>query len=154
MIKNIVFHGDKIVEGWKNYYSRTLSIEEVADIRRKICNENKCGKYSHGKICIYCEDCGCPIEKKIRSLKSACDLGYWGMISDIDLIVSPLLFEKSGFYVERVSESIRYYRHKKHPHITIWFNTTNNIASNGIETFHYWKDIEEYFKLKTNKTLY
>lgn len=154
MIKNIFKNRSLILEGWRNFYFKKVTIEEVADVRRAICQVNKCGAYKTKSLLgIVCNDCGCPIEKKIRSLRSACPYGLWGLIDELQLLITPALFDKSDFCVYKVEGKLKYYRHKKHPEIVIIFNPETRYCTNGILTFNFWKDIQDYFKDKTGKKL-
>jgi hypothetical protein len=87
-----------IYEGWMNFINKKADIEEVADVRRAICEQNICKEYrTKGVMGVHCNLCGCPIEKKIRSLKrSGCPshLKLWGPVSDINLVLSEKLFER------------------------------------------------------------
>ena len=143
----------EILSGWKNYYFRKLTIEEIADIRREICISNKCGLYKSGTI-IHCGDCGCPIEKKIRSLISDCPLKLWGHIDDIKLLITQELFPRVSLMPIKVEGNLRTYQHRKQKQIVLIFNTETGTCTDGISTFTYWKEIEDYFKQKTGKTLY
>lgn len=153
MFYSILFHKREILEGWKNFYFRRVDIEEVADVRRAICELNKCGQYNPKGIYISCDDCGCPIEKKIRSLRTPCPHELWGHVNELQLTISPTLFDKSDFYVETADKEYKYYRHKKHPNVVIRMNKKTNEYNNGEQEFLYWKDIEDYFKEKTGKNL-
>ena len=146
-----------IAEGWYNFMNKKADIEEVADIRRAICEKNICKEYkTTGVMGIHCNICGCPIEKKIRSLKrSGCPshLKLWGPVSDINLVLSEKLFERSDFLKEQITESSITYRHKKYKDLVLIYYIKTNHCSNGIINFELWKQVQEYFKDKTGKNL-
>jgi len=153
LAKNAFLHRKQVLEGWKNFYFRKVTIEEVADVRRAICKINDCGNYDTKGAYISCNDCGCPIEKKIRSLSSKCPENLWGYVNELTLIITPALFEKTGFYVDKVVGDVKYYRHKKYSEIIFLYHSDTKYVTNGIKVFDYWKDIEIFFKDKTGKKL-
>ena len=143
----------EIAEGWKNYMFRKADIEEVADIRREICMTNECKKYSDQGAYIHCKRCSCPIESKIRSLRSGCPLKLWGTIEDLDLVISDTLFGRSKFTLVNTYGEKKVYRHTKYGEITITFNTTTKTANIESIIFFNWNQIQSYFKNKTGKNL-
>ena len=153
MIKGITHNPKAIIDGWKNFYLRKVDIEKVADYRRVVCMKNRCGNYDTQGLYISCNGCGCPIEKKIRSLRSDCPEGLWGHVKKIDLIISGSLFDKSDFFVDKVLGDTKFYRHKKQSEVVIIFNTRTGKCSNGNINFEFWSDIEKYYFLKTGKIL-
>ena len=150
---NIIHKTKEILEGWKNYYMRKCTIEEVADVRRAICMTNTCNEYKKD-IVIHCRMCGCPIEKKIRSLKSDCDKKLWVKIEDIKLLISQDLFRKVSLMPIKVEGNMRTYQHRKHKEVVLIFNTETGICTDGCSIFTYWNEVENYFKNKTGNNLY
>jgi hypothetical protein len=81
-LKEIWKNRSKIVEGIKNSIIRDEFVEEVATLRHAICNECP----SKGKKCAVkgtapcCNECGCSLNFKTRSLASECPLGKWKAI--------------------------------------------------------------------------
>ena len=69
----------KIMEGIKNTIVRDKFVEDVASLRIEECN--KCE--SKGNECAVpgtapcCNECGCSLTFKTRSLSSECPLGKW-----------------------------------------------------------------------------
>jgi hypothetical protein len=151
-INKIIFNSQCILEGWRNSIFKKITIEEVADIRRAICVLNVCKKYKTKPI-VHCQDCGCPIEKKIRSLRTSCPVNLWGNINELKLVITPNLFERSDFYVDKVDGVVKHFRHKKFKDVLILFNTENSNYSNGIIIFEFWNQIQDYFREKTGKNL-
>jgi hypothetical protein len=78
-LKEIWKNRHKIAEGIKNSIIRDEFVEEVAALRYAICDE--CPK--KGKKCAVkgtapcCNECGCSLGFKTRSLASDCPLGKW-----------------------------------------------------------------------------
>jgi hypothetical protein len=69
----------QILEGIINTVIRDEYVEEVAAIRNSICDDcelkgNKCMVPGTGPCC---NDCGCSLGFKTRSLSSSCPLGKW-----------------------------------------------------------------------------
>lgn len=71
-----------ILEGIKNSVFVSEAVEEIAEVRNKICK--KCPFYDEEGIhCMVphtnpcCGSCGCSLHLKQRSLASGCDEGYW-----------------------------------------------------------------------------
>lgn len=81
-LKEIWKNRSKIVEGIKNSIIRDEFVEEVATLRYAICDECP----SKGKKCAVkgtapcCNECGCSLNFKTRSLASECPLGKWKAI--------------------------------------------------------------------------
>jgi hypothetical protein len=78
-LKEIWKNRSKILEGVKNSIIRDEFVEEVASLRYDICHECP----SNGNECAVpgtapcCNECGCSLGFKIRSLSSDCPLGKW-----------------------------------------------------------------------------
>jgi len=76
----------QIIEGITNSVIRDETVEEVATLRYTICNECP----SKGKKCAVkgtapcCNECGCSLGFKTRSLSSECPLGKWEAIATED----------------------------------------------------------------------
>ena len=66
-LKEIWKNRSKIVEGIKNSIIRDEFVEEVATLRHAICNE-----------------CGCSLGFKTRSLVSDCPLGKWEALATVE----------------------------------------------------------------------
>lgn len=72
----------KIIEGIKNSIIRDEFVEEVANLRYNICDV--CD--SKGDECVMpgtapcCNECGCSLSFKTRSLSSECPLNKWKAI--------------------------------------------------------------------------
>jgi hypothetical protein len=73
----------QILEGITNSVIRDETVEEIAMLRYTICNECP----SKGKKCAVkgtapcCNECGCSLAFKTRSLSSDCPLGKWEAIA-------------------------------------------------------------------------
>jgi hypothetical protein len=78
-LKNIWENRNKIFEGVKNSIIKNELVEEVSELRMFICNACP----SKGKKCAVkgtapcCNECGCSLGFKTRSLSSDCPLGKW-----------------------------------------------------------------------------
>jgi hypothetical protein len=78
-LKTIWENRHKIVEGIKNSFIKNKFVEEVAVMRFAVCNECP----SKGTECAVkgtapcCNECGCSLAFKTRSLASDCPLGKW-----------------------------------------------------------------------------
>lgn len=73
----------KILEGITNSILRDETIEEIASLRYSICNEcpskgNDCAVKGTGPCC---NECGCSLSFKTRSLASDCPLAKWEAIA-------------------------------------------------------------------------
>jgi len=85
-LKEIWKNRSKIVEGIKNSIIRDEFVEEVATLRYAICDECP----SKGKKCAVkgtapcCNECGCSLNFKTRSLASECPLGKWEAIATVE----------------------------------------------------------------------
>ena len=72
----------QILEGITNSIVRDETVEEISALRFTICNE--CS--SKGRKCAVkgtapcCNECGCSLNFKTRSLSSECPLGKWDAI--------------------------------------------------------------------------
>jgi hypothetical protein len=81
-LKTIWENKTKILEGIKNSIIRDEFVEDVAKMRNDICNN--CS--SKGKKCAVkgtgpcCNECGCSLAFKTRSLSSDCPLDKWQAI--------------------------------------------------------------------------
>lgn len=66
-----------IVRAWIISYNPTPKEEEMAVHRSKICDE--CPSKRHNILLnfVYCNECGCPLEKKIYSPTNSCPLNNW-----------------------------------------------------------------------------
>jgi len=76
-----------ILNGWKNFISKSEVIEVIAVERATICID--CPEMSEGKLLAmikddlteiqghYCNICSCPLSAKIRSEKEFCPLKKW-----------------------------------------------------------------------------
>jgi hypothetical protein len=76
----------KILEGITNSILRDETIEEIASLRYSICNEcqskgNECAVKGTGPCC---NECGCSLSFKTRSLASDCPLGKWEAIATVE----------------------------------------------------------------------
>ena len=56
-----------ILEGWKNVIWKNPQVEKIAHDRAEICAKCDCNDKG------WCNDCGCPIIAKARSLSEYCD---------------------------------------------------------------------------------
>lgn len=63
-----------IIEGYSNLVNKDRDIEEIAKVRKHICDS--CEKNSNSLV-PYCKECGCIIAAKIRSRDSSCPLNKW-----------------------------------------------------------------------------
>lgn len=81
-LKEIWKNRNQILEGITNAVIRDETVEEIATLRYSICEE--CS--SKGKKCAVkgtapcCNECGCSLAFKTRSLSSDCPLGKWQAI--------------------------------------------------------------------------
>ena len=79
MLKEIWKDRKKIIEGITNSIVRDDFVEHVASLRNDICAECP----SKGKKCAVkgtapcCNECGCSLAFKTRSLSSSCPLNKW-----------------------------------------------------------------------------
>ncbi len=79
-LKAIWENRNAILEGIKNSVVRDEFVEDVARMRYDVCNEcpskgRKCAVKGTGPCC---NECGCSLQFKTRSLSSECPLGKWG----------------------------------------------------------------------------
>ena len=79
-VLNLIWQNrSQIFEGIKNSVIRDETVEEISRLRYDICDE--CS--SKGKKCAVkgtapcCNECGCSLTFKTRSLSSSCPLGKW-----------------------------------------------------------------------------
>jgi hypothetical protein len=81
-LKSIWENRKKILEGVRNTILRDELVEDVARMRREICDECEYLD-TKGKECAMkgtqpcCGDCGCSLTFKTRSLSSDCPQGKW-----------------------------------------------------------------------------
>jgi len=82
ILKIIWDNKTQIMEGIKNAVLRDEFVEDVARLRHDVCDNCP----SKGKKCAVkgtspcCNECGCSLTFKTRSLSSECPLGKWGAI--------------------------------------------------------------------------
>ena len=73
----------QIIEGITNSVVRDETVEEISKLRYAICDECP----SKGKKCAVkgtapcCNECGCSLTFKTRSLSSECPLGKWQAVA-------------------------------------------------------------------------
>ena len=82
MLKGIWKERKKIIEGITNSIIRDDFVEHVASLRNDVCAEcpskgNKCAVKGTGPCC---NECGCSLAFKTRSLSSSCPLNKWKRI--------------------------------------------------------------------------
>ncbi len=84
---NLIWENRKpIVEGITNTIIRDETIEEISRLRYSICDECT----SKGKKCAVkgtspcCNECGCSLTFKTRSLSSDCPLGKWEALTSVE----------------------------------------------------------------------
>ena len=76
----------QIIEGITNSVIRDETVEEISRLRYSICDECE----HKGKKCAIkgtapcCNECGCSLGLKTRSLSSECPLGKWDAIATED----------------------------------------------------------------------
>jgi hypothetical protein len=76
----------QIVEGITNTIIRDETIEEISRLRYSICDECT----SKGRKCAVkgtspcCNECGCSLAFKTRSLSSDCPLGKWESLTSVE----------------------------------------------------------------------
>ena len=87
ILKQIWKEKSKIMEGIKNSVMRDEFVEEIASLRSELCSSCP----SKGDKCIVpgtgpcCNECGCSLKFKLRSLSSDCPLDKWkSLISEED----------------------------------------------------------------------
>lgn len=73
----------KIIEGITNSIIRDETVEEISRLRYDICDEceHKGRKCAVKGTAPCCNECGCSLAFKTRSLASECPLGKWQAIS-------------------------------------------------------------------------
>ena len=82
-LKKIWKERNKIIEGITNSIIKDAFVEHVAALRFEVCNECP----SKGRKCAVkgtapcCNECGCSLGFKTRSLASDCPLGKWQAIA-------------------------------------------------------------------------
>ena len=85
-LKSIWENRAKILEGVRNTILRDELVEDIARMRRNICDECEYLD-TKGKECAVkgtqpcCGDCGCSLTFKTRSLSSDCPQGKWEAIA-------------------------------------------------------------------------
>jgi hypothetical protein len=85
-LKTIWQNRKQILEGITNTVIRDKTIEEIARLRFLICDECT----SKGKKCAIkgtapcCNECGCSLTFKTRSLASDCPLGKWESLATVE----------------------------------------------------------------------
>ena len=82
-LKSIWENRKKILEGVRNTILRDELVEDVAKMRYDICDAcpskgKKCAVKGTGPCC---NECGCSLTFKTRSLSSECPLGKWQAIA-------------------------------------------------------------------------
>jgi hypothetical protein len=85
-LKTIWENKHKIIEGIKNSIIRDEFVEEVAAMRYSVCEEcpskgKKCAVKGTGPCC---NECGCSLGFKTRSLSSDCPLGKWESLITVE----------------------------------------------------------------------
>jgi hypothetical protein len=85
-LKTIWENKHKIIEGIKNSIIRDEFVEEVAAMRYSVCEEcpskgKKCAVKGTGPCC---NECGCSLGFKTRSLASDCPLGKWESLITVE----------------------------------------------------------------------
>jgi hypothetical protein len=76
----------EILEGITNAVIRDETVEEIAALRYNICSEctskgNECAVKGTAPCC---NECGCSLSLKTRSLASDCPLGKWEAIATVE----------------------------------------------------------------------
>jgi hypothetical protein len=76
----------QIIEGITNSVIRGETVEEIARLRHSICDdcEMKGRKCAVKGTAPCCNECGCSLAFKTRSLSSECPLGKWDAIATED----------------------------------------------------------------------
>jgi hypothetical protein len=83
ILKTIWENRKQILEGITNSVIRDQTVEDIAQLRYSICYECP----SKGRKCAVkgtapcCNECGCSLGFKTRSLSSSCPLGKWDAIA-------------------------------------------------------------------------
>ena len=85
-LKKIWQNRHKIMEGIKNTVIRDEFVEDVAKLRQEVCDDcdskgNNCLAPGTGPCC---NECGCSLTFKTRSLSSECPLGKWKAVCTED----------------------------------------------------------------------
>ena len=65
----------EIIDGWTHLINRDPRVEEVALKRAQVCA--KCEDAGHVLGVLKCNECGCPLIAKTRSMDSKCPKGKW-----------------------------------------------------------------------------
>lgn len=82
----VLSKSSEIFEGWKNFVFPNKDVETIAKRRLEVCLKcNYCKTITLNRRIpvvrrieyLGCSLCRCPIEKKVRSLKSSCPKKYW-----------------------------------------------------------------------------
>jgi hypothetical protein len=76
----------QILEGITNTVIRDETIEEIARLRYSVCDEcpTKGTKCAMPGTAPCCDECGCSLAFKTRSLASSCPLGKWEAITSVE----------------------------------------------------------------------
>jgi hypothetical protein len=82
-LKTIWENRKAILEGVKNSIIRDEFVEDLARMRQNVCDEcpskgKKCAVKGTGPCC---NECGCSLAFKTRSLSSECPIGKWQAIA-------------------------------------------------------------------------
>ena len=79
ILKTIWKNKSQIMEGIKNAVLRDEFVEDVAKLRHEVCDscELKGKKCTVKGTAPCCNECGCSLAFKTRSLSSKCDIGKW-----------------------------------------------------------------------------
>ena len=82
-LKSIWENRKKILEGVRNTILKDELVEDVARMRHDICDEcpSKGRKCAVNGTAPCCNECGCSLTFKTRSLSSECPLGKWQAIA-------------------------------------------------------------------------
>jgi len=66
---------EEILSGWKNLIKKDPLVEIEAKRRAKICSDCPSARVKVGVL--KCNECGCPLAAKTRSMGSECPLKKW-----------------------------------------------------------------------------
>jgi hypothetical protein len=84
MLSEIWKHRKEILEGVTNTLLKSEMVEDIAKDRVAICNkcDEKKTEECAAMITSCCNICGCSLEFKTRSLKSACPINKWPALEE------------------------------------------------------------------------
>ena len=150
---NLLTKLPEIIDGWKNWMFRKATIEELAAERLRICRLNTCGFYVT-KPYAGCSLCGCPEQKKVRSLKTRCDEGYWDYAHTIKLQITERLLDDLVGINKKKEGSTYIYTRKG---VKVVFNFITHKASlpeYSDKQCEFWNELYDIYFFNTGKKFF